>query len=50
MDNSCSTLKEYNIKYKKKEEPKIENKDPETLRQEKLAKERESLLKKYYKK
>ncbi len=50
MDNSSSTLKEYNSRFRKKENNKPEEKDPERLKQEKLERERESLLKKYYKK
>ena len=51
MDNSSPTLQKYKSTFKKKEEPKEEViTDPEKRRQEKLAKERDSLLRKYYKK
>jgi len=50
MDNSSSTLKEYNSRFRRKENNKPKEKDPEKLKQEKLERERESLLKKYYKK
>ncbi|MEI8363884.1 MAG: hypothetical protein WCF78_00290 [archaeon] len=51
MDNSSPTLQKYKSTFKKKEEPKEEIiTDPEKRRQEKLAKERDSLLRKYYKK
>jgi len=51
MDNSSSILQKYKSTYKKKEEPKEEIiTDPEKRRLEKLAKERDSLLRKYYKK
>gem|GEM_PF-2555547 len=51
MDNSSEILKKYKSTFKKKEEPKEEMiTDTEKRRLEKLAKERDSLLRKYYKK
>jgi hypothetical protein len=51
MDNSSPTLQKYRSTFKKKEEPKEEViDDPERRRLEKLTKERDSLLRKYYKK